>query len=124
MKRVIKGSVVLSSTYLTELPDFSDCEVGGAFYCSDNRLTSLVGAPKSVGWSFCCRDNKLTSLKGAPKSVRGDFTCDGNKLTSLEGAPEKVGGSFDCGQNAVVFTKNDVRAVCQVGAAIYTQGWI
>jgi hypothetical protein len=74
-------------------------EVGGGFYCSINRLTSLNGAPKEVGMDFDCSFNKLTSLKGAPKEVGGYFNCSHNNLTSLEGSPEKVGGYFVCFNN-------------------------
>jgi hypothetical protein len=68
--------------------------IGGYFDCSDNKLTSLEGAPKSVGGGFYCRDNQLTSLEGAPQSVGGYFYCHKNQLTSLEGAPKEVGGDF------------------------------
>jgi hypothetical protein len=50
-----------------------------------------------VGEDFYCLDNKLTSLKGAPKQVGGNFDCSENKLTSLAGAPQEVGGDFGCG---------------------------
>ena len=76
-------------------------KVGGSFYCISNQLTSLEGAPKEVGGYFDCRDNQLTSLEGAPKEVGGDFDCSDNQLTSLEGAPEKVGGNFDCSINPI-----------------------
>ena len=66
--------------------------VGGHFDCSDNRLTSLEGAPKSVGGDFGCSNNYLTSLDGAPQKVGRTFYCEDNSLTSLEGAPQKVGG--------------------------------
>jgi hypothetical protein len=59
------------------------------FRCSDNNLTSLVGAPSSVGGYFGCANNKLTSLEGAPSSVSGNFYCSHNKLTSLKGI-EKI----------------------------------
>jgi len=71
----------------------------GNFYCDNNQLTSLEGAPSSVGGYFSCRNNKLTSLKGAPASVGADFVCSYNKLTSLEGAPASVGGYFICSYN-------------------------
>ena len=80
----------LHDLFLDELPDFSNIEVGGSFYCSYNQLTSLQGAPQRVG---------------------GDFDCYDNQLTSLQGAPKEVGGSFNCGENPVEFTEDDVRAV-------------
>ena len=74
-------------------------EVGGYFSCGHNRLTSLVGAPEKVGGSFECDNNRLTSLEGAPQKVGGGFNCNDNLLTSLEGAPQKVGGGFFCDNN-------------------------
>jgi hypothetical protein len=76
-------------------------EVGGGFYCSNNRLTSLNGAPQKVGWGFYCLNNLLTTLEGAPQEVGANFNCDDNQLTSLEGAPEKVGGDFSCINNRI-----------------------
>jgi len=78
----------------------------GDFYCADNQLTSLEGAPKKVDGYFYCGHNKLTSLEGAPKKVGLDFNCHDNKLTSLEGAPKEVGGYFDCNLNKLTSLKN------------------
>ncbi len=75
--------------------------VDGDFYCSDNKLTSLEGAPSSVGGYFVCSRNKLTSLKGGPTSVGGYFNCYNNKLTSLKGGPTKVGGDYFCSKNKI-----------------------
>ena len=69
-------------------------KVGGDFYCTGNKLTSLQGAPSEVGGNFYCFENQLTSLQGAPSKVGGNFNCSDNKLTSLKGAPSKVGGKF------------------------------
>jgi hypothetical protein len=87
-------------------------EVGGSFDCSYNHLTSLVGAPLKVGESFDCSNNRLTSLVGAPQEVGGSFDCSYNHLTSLVGAPQSVGGGFWCSNNTVpeqilvvIFTK-------------------
>ena len=73
-------------------------EVDDSFYCSENQLTSLVGAPLKVGGYFYCYDNALTSLAGSPQSVRS-FHCENNRLTSLVGAPREVSGSFVCQNN-------------------------
>ena len=88
--------------------------VGLDFFCGFNQLDSLVGAPTSVGGGFYCNNNKLKSLVGAPTSVGGSFYCNNNKLTSLVGAPTSVGGDFHCYDNAVKFTEEQVRAVCDV----------
>ena len=91
----VKRFVDLSNLGLTKLP-INFTEVGGGFYCNNNKLTSLEGSPKEVGGYFYCGGNQLTSLEGAPKKIGGSFYCSWNQLTSLVGAPEKVGGSFYC----------------------------
>ena len=94
--------------------------VGKSFYCYSNNLDSLVGAPTSVGLDFDCSRNNLKSLVGAPTSVGLDFYCSrNNKLDSLVGAPTSVGGDFYCRNNAVKFTEEQVRAVCDVKGTIY-----
>ena len=90
--------VDLSNQKLKKLP-FRFQKVGGGFYCGDNQLTSLAGAPREVAGNFYCGDNQLTSLEGAPQEVDGDFSCSSNQLTSLAGVPQKVGGDFSCGDN-------------------------
>ena len=139
-RKVIKGDVDLENLFLTVLPEWlSDVEVEGIFYCSNNKLTTLQGAPETVEDDFFCRKNNLTTLQGAPKTVGGDFYCDSNKLTTLAGAPETVEGSFSCVDNKLTtlagapktvgvafycydntnnFTVEDVRAVSNVGGSI------
>jgi len=115
-----KGDLDLSNLKLTVLPDIlKDITVGGNFYCGNNNLTSLEGAPKSVGASFACSNNKLTSLQCAHITVGGDFYCSFNKLTSLVGAPKSVGEDFICHSNNVKFTEQDVRAVCDLKGTVY-----
>lgn len=100
----VKGNVNLHERGLKKLP-FNFGVVGGNFYCSKNKLTSLDGAPKKVGGDFYCFDNQLTSLQGAPKEVGGDFHCSDNRLTSLQGAPKKVGRDFICSDNQLTSLK-------------------
>jgi hypothetical protein len=69
------------------------------FYCQKNKLTSLEGGPEEVEIVFGCSNNQLTSLEGAPVKVGGSFYCDSNKLESLKGAPKTVGGDFYCQNN-------------------------
>jgi hypothetical protein len=71
------------------------------FYCHNNSLTSLEGAPRNVGGSFYCSHNRLTSLEGAPREVEKSFYCRHNQLTSLEGAPFYVGLEFEVEGNPV-----------------------
>ena len=99
---VINGNINLYKkklTKITDIFDFSKYKVVGNFYCSNNQLTSLVGAPREVGGNFVCDQNQLTSLKGSPEKVGMNFNCAGNQLTTLEGSPDKVGFSFVCAVN-------------------------
>ena len=91
----VSGAFVCSENKLTSLQG-APREVGSDFICFRNKLTSLEGAPQEVGWGFFCFHNELTSLKGAPQKVGGHFICEHNKLTSLEGAPQEIGGWFTC----------------------------
>jgi hypothetical protein len=94
----VDGDVDLSYKELTKIKvQFRN--VGGYFYCIDNQLTSLEGAPSSVGTGFDCSNNQLISLEGCPSSVGGNFYCYNNQLTSLEGCPSSVGGHFYCSNN-------------------------
>jgi hypothetical protein len=86
------------------LTDFKGVKFGrvkGDFWCQENQLTSLEGAPQSVGSGFYCANNQLTSLKGAPQKVGRDLHCYGNQLTSLEGLPEGIRNEFLCWNNPV-----------------------
>jgi hypothetical protein len=108
----IKGKIIISNNIVDVVGDCkikNDIEitklpvqfgnVSGDFYCNNNQLITLHGAPSSVGGSFYCNGNRLTTLQGAPTSVGGDFYCSGNQLTTLEGAPSSVGGNFYCQYN-------------------------
>ena len=89
----VNGYVNLSNLGLTEIP-INFTEVYGNFYCYENKLTSLEGAPEKVGGSFWCSWNKLTTLEGCPKEVGGFFDCSYNPLKSFEGKPEFIGDEF------------------------------
>jgi hypothetical protein len=94
------NNITISNWNLTRLP-IKFGNIKGDFYCSNNRLTSLVGGPSKVGGSFYCYNNRLTSLVGGPSEVGGGFYCHNNSLTSLEGGPSKVGGGFSCSYNLI-----------------------
>ena len=68
---------------------------------------------------FFCNDNELTSLEGAPKKVGGVFNCQGNNLITLKGAPKIIHGFFSCENNKIKFTKEDVKQISQVEGSIY-----
>jgi hypothetical protein len=96
----VSESFYCSNNSLTSLTG-APTSVGGYFDCSNNSLTSLTGAPTRVGGYFDCSNNSLTSLTGAPTQVGGDFYCSNNSLTSLTGAPTQVGGDFYCNNNSL-----------------------
>jgi hypothetical protein len=85
---------------LTDFKGVAFGHVSGYFYCDNNQLTSLEGAPQKVGDVFDCRSNRLTSLEGAPLTVGRGFYCGNNRLTSLVGAPLTV-GNFICNNNQI-----------------------
>jgi hypothetical protein len=95
---VVSGYFYCSNNQLISL-EGAPQKVGEDFYCRYNQLTSLVGAPQEVGANFNCEDNQLISLEGAPQRVGHDFYCSDNQLTSLEGAPQRVGRGFSCNNN-------------------------
>jgi len=116
----VDGDVDLSDMGLDKLP-LKFGYVSGDFYCGNNELTSLEGAPRKVGGNFYCFNNKLTSLEGSPEEVGGDFYCENNKLTSLVGAPEEVGGYFDCDDNKLTSLEGAPRKVGRSFDCSYNQ---
>ena len=107
----VKGDFDCSGQGLSDFKGVRFGVVKGSFWCYNNRLTSLVGAPEKVGGGFDCRINQLTSLEGAPREVGWDFWCYRNQLTSLEGAPREVGGCFDCQSNLLTSLEGAPREV-------------
>ena len=96
----IKRDFILpkDSTMLYELPDFV-------------QFNECFG-------DYLIRDQYLKSMRGAPYYVHGDFMVDGNKLEDLEGCPKKVDGNFFIKRNTVKFTKDQIKAICEVGEMI------
>jgi len=121
MPKVIQEDVDLSDLYLEKLPDFlEDVIVKGDFFCCNNSLTSLEGAPKKVGGGFYCEYNSLTTLKGAPEKVGSDFNCSNNSLTSLEGLPKVIGGDLYISfAKGIYFTEEEIRKVSKIKWRVY-----
>ena len=94
-------------------------KIDGNFICSNNQLTSLLGAPTTTNGNFICYNNKLTSLQHAPTTVDGDFICSNNQLTSLQHAPTTINGDFSCSRNKIIFTVQDVKSISKVKGDIY-----
>lgn len=94
----VDQNVNISNCNLTNLPlNFGFGK--GFFTCSDNKLTTLKGAPHTVCGSFYCNHNQLTTLEYSPTHVLSDYMCNSNLLTTMNGAPSKIFGSFYCGVN-------------------------
>ena len=111
----VDDSVSLSDKSLAKIP-LNFGRVSGDFYCDNNQLTSLEGAPTQVGEGFYCYSNELNSLEFAPTSVGDYFDCSHNQLTSLEFAPTQVGGSFNCMYNQLTSLEG---APTQIGGEFY-----
>ena len=86
---------------------------------SEMNLTELPIQFGNVEGYVDCSNNKLTTLKGSPAIIDGSFYCSSNNLTSLEGCPREVGRDFYCYNNKLKFTKEEVKAVCNVKGEIY-----
>ncbi len=97
----VDGDVNLIDNNLTRFP-LKFRNVSGYFYCSYNKLTTLVGGPQTVGGDFDCSHNQLTTLEGSPENISGDFYCSHNQLINLEGFPQSVGGNFYCDNNQLI----------------------
>lgn len=82
---------------------------------SPKSLILLPNIYKAIG-SFYCRNNQLISLIGAPETIEGSFFCSENKLSSLEGAPIIIRGSFDCCDNNISTLKADKNPIQSVNA--------
>lgn len=100
----VRGSVNISYKNLYRFP-LKFGKVTGDFYCYNNRLKTLEGAPITVDGDFSCSNNQLKTLEGAPITVGGYFACTDNRLVSLEGGPQEVGGAFYCYNNRLVSLK-------------------
>jgi hypothetical protein len=95
----VQGRFDCSDRELKSLAGIKFGTVTGDFWCDENQLTTLEGAPETVTGDFSCSINQLTTLEGAPQTVKKDFYCSYNELTTLEGAPRTVGGIFLCYTN-------------------------
>lgn len=111
----VDGNIRLLPFAVTQLP-VKFGTVTGNFYCYNNHLENLHGAPRKVGGDFDCSKNLLETLEGAPAQVDGDFSCRDNALDSLAHAPPTVVGSFFCARNHLT---NLVGAPAKVGGDFY-----
>lgn len=83
----VSGNFIIANNNLYSLMGVPK-EVGVMFDCAYNNLTDLSDGPE-IAEDYYCNNNHLTSLKGAPKKVIR-FDCSKNELTNLEGGPEEA----------------------------------
>ena len=96
----VDDHVHLEGLKLTKLPVKFNI-VTGSFWCNENELTTLEGAPKEVGKDFVGFNNKLTSLEHGPQKVGQDFWVNSNNLTSLKHSPKSINGDYWCSKNPI-----------------------
>jgi len=65
------GNLDMSNMRLTKFP-VRFGQIKGYFYCANNKLTTLEGAPKEVGGYFYCFLN-LVSVENLKKTVQRDY---------------------------------------------------
>ncbi len=77
----VNGSVYLTDMGLTKLPlNFN--KVSGDFWCNDNQLTSLEGAPLKIS-TLLCENNIIYTFDNAPMYINGVFRCNGNPIFEI-----------------------------------------
>lgn len=116
----VDGTVDMSVKKLRKIP-INFRNVSGDFYCYENEITSLKGAPIKVGGNFNAGDNLLRTLKYAPEQVGSDFRVDFNLLDSLEYSPKYIGGSYTCAHNSVKTLKGITKYIPFYLNASYNQ---
>ena len=131
----VAGSFSCRNNKITSLEGMPKITKYSYFDCSYNKLNNLDFGPTiidppndsaAVFGLYMCGFNNLTTLIGAPEMVPGTFDCKNNLLRDLTGAPKEVTKDFICynqrarrGQDPVIFTEEQVRAVCKVGGKVY-----
>ncbi len=85
--------------------------VSGHFFCNDNQLTRLDGAPVQCR-AFDCSRNQLTSLVRSPVTC-GRLICNGNDLTSLDGMSKNCGG-IECHDNPSLSDISAIPECCEI----------
>lgn len=96
-------------------------KVDGNFYCQDNSLVTLEGAPNIVTGRFLCQYNNLKNLKGGP-SYAGEYLATDNPIDSIEWLPKEVENDFElevkinASQDEI---EHEISNRCKVGGNLY-----
>ncbi len=106
----VDSNVIISTNGLKVIPvQFG--VVNGNFWCDNNHLTSLAGAPKQCR-EFFCYDNRLTNLDGAPQQCFR-FDCSGNQLTLLDRVPSGC-QMVNCNGNPDLYDISGLPDTCDI----------
>lgn len=71
----------------------------GSFDCSNNKLTSLIGAPEFVRTSLWVESNLITSFEGCPKGIIRRLSIYSNRLKNFKGLPSDFKADLDVANN-------------------------
>lgn len=81
--KVIKGNLSIIGNKITDFKESPITILTGILYASNNDLTSLVGAPRTVKNFYYHRNENLTNLEGAP-SLTDAVTGNNNDQTKVQ----------------------------------------
>ncbi len=113
----VDGDVALNNLGLIEIP-IRFGEVRGSFGCTNNKLTSLLGAPHTVRGVFNCMYNSLTTLEHCPKHWEKEFICVNNELESFEGicpVPDMASVTIWASGNQKFYTSDNLYYLLNMG---------
>ena len=81
----VKGTVFLNDVMLNNFPDYIQFNrVKESFWIDNNNFTTLRGCPTYAGSYFSCRNNKIKSLMYAPKKIYVTLFCGYNPISDDE----------------------------------------
>jgi len=102
------------------------------FYFEHNNLVSLNGSPQIVDASYNCSNNPITSFIGAPKEIGRYFMAnDLPKLNSLDGFPKRVMSNVYLSKNDMLrifpdlsskdtdIIEANIKEICEVSGNVY-----
>ena len=92
---VVKSTIDISGMNLDALPGMSTISVNGDFWCPNNKLTNLYGAPYSVSGHCKFGYNPLNTLYGMPKFIGGNIYLSNTQLTAKSFVPLYMENKLD-----------------------------
>jgi hypothetical protein len=120
----VMRSVNLNNINILELPKYIQFNnVTDAFEILSSNLVSLRGCPKRVGGTFFCSHNKLTTLEYAPEYADSNFFCTNMPtLTSLGSwNPKLIRLGFYC--KGTKLSKKDIEKIEKIASYVDEKGY-